>query len=197
MRRIMTLLSKLHKSSISKMMDMDDEELGAKYRNVKHNRSISSIPWEVERFIGNRKDLSRPMHDLLVDVFRQNIFNYDDAEIGQLMKILLPVYSMKKENIPFTEENYSSLEERFQLDEQIRAFRNDVVSCFAKKRADAMEEDVLRLKNATMNIQKQLKNEEDSQDRILADSADYMRLKDAARKLDESNASLVNTVSKH
>lgn len=193
----MTLLSKLHKSSISKMMDMDDEELGAKYRNVKHNRSISSIPWEVERFIGNRKDLSRPMHDLLVDVFRQNIFNYDNAEIGQLMKILLPVYSMKKENIPFTEENYSSLEERFQLDEQIRAFRNDVVSCFAKKRADAMEEDVLRLKNATMNIQKQLKNEEDSQDRILADSADYMRLKDAARKLDESNASLVNTVSKH
>lgn len=86
------------------------------------------------------------MHDLLADVFRQNIFNYDDAEIGRLMKILLPVYSMKKKNIPFTEENYSSLEERFQLDEQIRAFRNDVVSCFAKKRADAMEEDVLRLK---------------------------------------------------
>lgn len=48
-----------------------------------------------------------------------------------------------------------------------------------------------------MNIQKQLKNEEDSQDRILADSADYMRLKDAARKLDESKTSLVNTVSKH
>lgn len=114
------------------------------------------------------------MHDLLADVFRQNIFNYDDTEIGRLMKILLPVYSMKKEDIPFTEENYSSLEERFQLDDQIRAFRNDVVSCFAKKRADAMEEDALRLKNATMNIQKQLKNEEDSQDRILADSADYM-----------------------
>ena len=179
------------------MVDMDDEELGAKYRDVKHNRSISSIPWEVERFIGNRKDLSRPMHDLLADVFRQNIFNYDDAEIGRLMKILLPVYSMKKKNIPFAEENYSALEERFQLDEQIRAFRNDVVSCFAKKRADAMEEDVLRLKNATMNIQKQLKNEEDYQDRILADSADYMRLKDAARKLDESKTSLVNTVSKH
>lgn len=104
---------------------------------------------------------------------------------------------MKKENIPFTEENYSSLEERFQLDEQIRAFRNDVVSCFTKKRADAMEEDVLRLKNATMNIQKQLKNEEDSQDRILADNADYMRLRNTARKLDESKTSLVNTVSKH
>lgn len=193
MRRIRTWLSKLHKSSISKIMDMDDEELGAKYRDVKHNRSISSIPWEVERFIDNRKDLS----DLLADVLRQNIFNYDDAEIGRLMKILLPVYSMKKENIPFTEENYSSLEERFQLDEQIKAFRNDVVSCFAKKRADAMEEDVLRLKNATMNIQKQLKNKEDSQDRILAGSADYMRLKDAARKLDESKTSLVNTVSKH
>jgi len=116
----------------------------------------------------------RLVHDLLADVFRQNIFNYDDTEIGRLMKILLPVYSMKKEDIPFTEENYSSLEERFQLDAQIRAFRNDVVSCFAKKRVDAMEEDVLRLKNATMNIQKQLKNEEDSQDRILADSADYM-----------------------
>lgn len=96
MRRIRIWLSKLHKSSISKMMDMDDEELGAKYRDVKHNRSISSIPWEVERFIDNRKDLSRLMHDLLADVFRQNIFNYDDTEIGRLMKILLPVYSMKK-----------------------------------------------------------------------------------------------------
>lgn len=137
------------------------------------------------------------MHDLLADVFRQNIFNYDDTEIGRLMKILLPVYSMKKENIPFTEENYSSLEERFQLDTQIRAFRNDVVSCFAKKRADAMEEDALRLKNATMNIQKQLKNEEDYQDRILAGSADYMRLKNAARKLDESKTSLVNIVNRH
>lgn len=196
MRRIWTWLSKLHKSSISKMMDMDDEELGAKYRDVKHNRSISSIPWEVEQFIGNRKDLSRPMHDLLADVFRQNIFNYDDTEIGRLMKILLPVYSMKKENIPFTEENYPSLEERFQLDEQIRTFRNDVVSCFARKRVDAMEEDVLRLKNAVMNIQKQLKNEEDSQDRILADSADYMRLRNAARKLDESKASLVNIINR-
>lgn len=60
-----------------------------------------------------------------------------------------------------------------------------------------MEEDALRLKNATMNIQKQLKNEEDSQDRILAASADYMRLKNAARKLDDSNASLVNIINRH
>jgi len=134
MRGIRTWLSKLHKSSISKMMDMDDEELGAKYRDVKHNRSISNIPWKVERFIGNRKDIARTMHDLLADVFKQNIFNYDDAEISRLMKILLPIYSMKEENIPLTEENYSALEERFQLDAQIEAFRNDVVSCFARKR---------------------------------------------------------------
>jgi len=60
-----------------------------------------------------------------------------------------------------------------------------------------MKEDVIRLKNATMNLQKQLKNEADSKNRVLADSVDYMRLKDAARKLDESKDSLVNTVNRH
>ena len=111
-----------------------------------------------------------------------NIQSCSDAELGRLLKLMIPIAFMKNNGVRIDERNYSSINEQYHLTDGIITLVNDIEARMEQKRAQSGEKDEQKT-SEVLNRFKDLDDRVKTRKAALDSSSDYHRLMDATNQL--------------
>lgn len=113
-----------------------------------------------------------------------NIQSCSDAEIGRLLKLMIPIAFMKRNGVHIDERNYSSINEQYHLTDGIRTLVNDIEARMERERVQSGEQQKDDRKTSeALNRLKDLDDRVKTRKAALDGSSDYHRLMDATNQL--------------
>ena len=120
-----------------------------------------------------------------------NIQSCSDAEVGRLLKLMIPIAFMKRNGVRIDERNYSSINEQYHLTDGIINLVNDIEARMEQKRVQSGEKQKEERKTSeALNRLKDLDDRVKTRKAALDGSSDYHRLMDATNQLKHK----VNTI---
>ena len=111
-----------------------------------------------------------------------NIQSCSDAEVGRLLKLMIPIAFMKNNGVHIDERNYSSINEQYHLTDGIRTLVNDIEARMEQERVQSGENDERKISEA-LNRFKDLDDRVKTRKEALDGSSDYHRLMNATNQL--------------
>ena len=113
-----------------------------------------------------------------------NIQSCSDAEVGRLLKLMIPIAFMKRNGVSIDDRNYSSINEQYHLTDGIRTLVNDIEARMEQKRVQSGEKQKEDRKTSeALNRLKDLDDRVKTRKEALDGSSDYHRLMDATNQL--------------
>lgn len=113
-----------------------------------------------------------------------NIQSCSDAEVGRLLKLMIPIAFMKNNGVHIDERNYSSINEQYHLTDGIRTLVNDIEARMEQERVQSGEKQKEERKTSeALNRLKDLDDRVKTRKEALDGSSDYHRLMDATNQL--------------
>ena len=113
-----------------------------------------------------------------------NIQSCTDAEVGRLLKLMIPIAFMKRNGVRIDERNYSSINEQYHLTDGIINLVNDIEARMEQKRVQSGEKQKEERKTSeALNRLKDLDDRVKTRKAALDGSSDYHRLMDATNQL--------------
>lgn len=113
-----------------------------------------------------------------------NIQSCSDAEVGRLLKLMIPIAFMKRNGVRIDERNYSSINEQYHLTDGIINLVNDIEARMEQKRVQSGEKQKEERKTSeALNRLKDLDDRVKTRKAALDGSSDYHRLMDATNQL--------------
>ena len=113
-----------------------------------------------------------------------NIQSCSDAEVGRLLKLMIPIAFMKNNGVHIDERNYSSINEQYHLTDGIRTLVNDIEARMERERVQSGEKQKDERKTSeALNRLKDLDDRVKTRKAALDGSSDYHRLMDATNQL--------------
>lgn len=113
-----------------------------------------------------------------------NIQSCSDAEVGRLLKLMIPIAFMKNHGVHIDERNYSSINEQYHLTDGIRTLVNDIEARMERERVQSGEQQKDERKTSeALDRLKVLDDRVKTRKAALDGSSDYHRLMDATNQL--------------
>lgn len=113
-----------------------------------------------------------------------NIQSCSDAEVGRLLKLMIPIAFMKRNGVRIDEGNYSSINEQYRLTDRIITLVNDIEARMEQERVQSGEKQKEERKTSeALNRLKDLDDRVKTRKEALDGSSDYHRLMDATNQL--------------
>ena len=113
-----------------------------------------------------------------------NIQSCSDAEVGRLLKLMIPIAFMKRNGVRIDEGNYSSINEQYHITDGIINLVNDIEARMEQKRVQSGEKQKEERKTSeALNRLKDLDDRVKTRKEALDGSSDYHRLMDATNQL--------------
>lgn len=113
-----------------------------------------------------------------------NIQSCSDAEVGRLLKLMIPIAFMKRNGVRIDERNYSSINDEYHLTDGITTLVNDIEARMEQKRVQSGEKQKEERKTSeALNRLKDLDDRVKTRKEALDGSSDYHRLMDATNQL--------------
>lgn len=113
-----------------------------------------------------------------------NIQSCSDAEVGRLLKLMIPIAFMKRNGVHIDERNYSSINEQYHLTDGIRTLVKDIETRMEQKRVQSGEKQKEERKTSeALDRLKDLDDRVKTRKEALDGSSDYHRLMDATNQL--------------
>lgn len=113
-----------------------------------------------------------------------NIQSCSDAEVGRLLKLMIPITFMKRNGVRIDEKSYSSINEQYHLTDGITTLVNDIEARMEQKRVQSGEKQKEERKTSeALNRLKDLDDRVKTRKEALDGSSDYHRLMDATNQL--------------
>ena len=132
-----------------------------------------------------------------------NIQSCSDAEVGRLLKLMIPIVFMKSNGVHIDERNYSSINEQYHLTDRIITLVNDIEARMERERVqsgkDKEEENRLKAEerktSEVINKFKELDDRVKTRKEALDGSSDYHRLMNATNQLKHKASTIRETSS--
>lgn len=113
-----------------------------------------------------------------------NIQSCSDAEVGRLLKLMIPIAFMKRNGVRIDERNYSSINDEYHLTDGITTLVNDIEARMEQKRVQSGEKQKEERKTSeALNRLKDLDDRVKTRKEALDGSSDYHRLMNATNQL--------------
>lgn len=125
-----------------------------------------------------------------------NIQSCSDAEVGRLLKLMIPIAFMKNNGVHIDERNYSSINEQYHLTDDIRTLVNDIEARMEQERVQSGEKQKEERKTSeALNRLKDLDDRVKTRKEALDGSSDYHRLMNATNQLKHKASTIRETSS--
>lgn len=125
-----------------------------------------------------------------------NIQSCSDAEVGRLLKLMIPIAFMKRNGVSIDERNYSSINEQYHLTDGITTLVNDIESRMERERVQSGEKQKDERKTSeALDRLKDLDDRVKTRKEALDGSSDYHRLMDATNQLKHKASTIRETSS--
>lgn len=125
-----------------------------------------------------------------------NIQSCSDAEVGRLLKLMIPIAFMKNNGVHIDERNYSSINEQYHLTDGIRTLVNDIEARMEQERVQSGEKQKEERKTSeALNRLKDLDGRVKTRKEALDGSSDYHRLMNATNQLKHKASTIRETSS--
>lgn len=125
-----------------------------------------------------------------------NIQSCSDAEVGRLLKLMIPIAFMKNNGVHIDERNYSSINEQYHLTDGIRTLVNDIEARMEQERVQSGEKQKEERKTSeALNRLKDLDDRVKTRKEALDGSSDYHRLMNATNQLKHKASTIRETSS--